>query len=184
LITLSTIQEAQKRKANAQKQLFERYADVIYRLAKRYVQEEMEAEDITIETFVISFEKLPMASFASIPQFEAWLKRIAINEALKILRKRVNFRMVSDTMAQNVPFDDQTIDNMTNNQILEVVMGLPTGYRTVFNLYAIEGYTHTEIADLLHISEGTSKSQLSKAKTMLQKRLIMLDKDYAERQFL
>lgn len=180
MITLATIQKAQHHDKVAQKQLFEGYATVIYRLAYRYLRERMEAEDVVSEAFCLAFEHLPKATFTSVPFFEAWLKRITVNEALKSLRKRASFHLLSDTELEIEAVSENTIEKLSAAQIWEIVSQLPVGYRTVFNLYEIEGYSHAEIAKMLNISEGTSKSQLSKAKSLLQKKVIELEKDYAQ----
>ncbi len=140
----------------------------------------MEAEDVVAESFCAIFENLSKAKFENVMLFEAWLKRITVNESLKALKKRANFQMLSDTAYETLTIKEDIIESLTAVQILELVSQLPVGYRTVFNLYEIEGFTHTEIAKLLNINEGTSKSQLSKAKGLLQKRIIELDEDYAK----
>lgn len=180
MITLATIQKAQHRDKMAQKQLFEGYGNVIYRLAFRYLRERADAEDVVSEAFCLAFENMPKANFQSVPFFEAWLKRITVNEALKSLRKRANFHLLSDSEFEIEAVSENTIERLSAAQIWEIVSQLPVGYRTVFNLYEIEGYSHAEIAKMLSISEGTSKSQLSKAKSLLQKRVIELEKDYAQ----
>ena len=180
MITLATIQQAQKRDSKAQRHLFEYYGNTLYRLAFRYLWERMEAEDVVAESFCAIFENLPKAKFENVLFFEAWLKRITVNESLKALKKRANFQLLSNTEYEAFTIKDEIIESLTAEQILELVSLLPVGYRTVFNLYEIEGFTHAEIAKLLNINEGTSKSQLSKAKGLLQKRIIELDKDYAK----
>ncbi|MCA0233636.1 MAG: sigma-70 family RNA polymerase sigma factor [Bacteroidetes bacterium] len=180
MITLATIQKAQHHDKVAQKQLFEGYATVIYRLAFRYLRERADAEDVVSEAFCLAFENMAKATFTSVPFFEAWLKRITVNEALKSLRKRASFHLLSDTELEIEAISDNTIEKLSVAQIWEIVSQLPVGYRTVFNLYEIEGYSHAEIAKMLNISEGTSKSQLSKAKSLLQKKVIELEKDYAQ----
>lgn len=180
MITLATIQQAQKRESKAQRQIFEHYGNTLYRLAFRYLRERVDAEDAVAESFCAIFENIPKAKFENVLFFEAWLKRITVNEALKALKKRANFQLLSDTQYDAFIIKDEIIESLTAIQILELVSQLPVGYRTVFNLYEIEGFTHTEIAKLLNITEGTSKSQLSKAKGLLQKRIIELDADYAK----
>lgn len=180
LITLATIQQAQKRDSKAQRQLFEHYGNTLYRLAFRYLRERMEAEDVVAESFCAIFENISKAKFENVLFFEAWLKRITVNESLRALKKCANFQLLSDTEYETLTIKDEVIESLTAIQILELVSQLPVGYRTVFNLYEIEGFTHAEIAKLLNINEGTSKSQLSKAKGLLQKRIIELDEDYAK----
>lgn len=172
--------QAQQRDKKAQKQLFEQYANSIYRLAFRYLRERMEAEDVVSETFCIAFEQMPKATFANVSFFEAWLKKIAVNQALKSLKKRANFHLLSDADYERLVVNEEAIEALTVMQILGLVAQLPVGYRTVFNLYEIEGYSHAEVAKMLNISEGTSKSQLSKGKAMLQKKVIELSQEYGK----
>lgn len=179
-MTISTIEQAQQRNTKAQKALFEQYANSIYRLSFRYLREQMEAEDVVSETFCIAFEKMKKASFSNVYFFEAWLKKIAVNEALKALKKRTNFYLFSNFDFESVSVHEEAIEALTTTQILELVAQLPVGYRTVFNLYEIEGYSHAEVAKMLNISEGTSKSQLSKGKAILQKRVIELNQEYGK----
>ena len=97
------------------------------------------------------------------------------------LRKKTAFTIVSDSAAEEVPLQEDVLDALSAAEIFNLIIQLPVGYRTIFNLYTIEGMTHKEIADLLKISEGTSKSQLSKARTLLQKMLLQNQKDYVTR---
>ncbi len=180
LITLAIIQQAQKRDIKAQRHIFEHYGNTLYRLAFRYLRERMEAEDAVAESFCAIFENISKAKFENVMLFEGWIKRITVNESLKTLKKRANFQLISDTDYETIVIRNEVIEYLTAAQILELVSQLPVGYRTVFNLYEIEGFTHAEIAKLLNINEGTSKSQLSKAKGLLQKRIIELDEDYAK----
>lgn len=184
MVTLATLQDAQKNKSTAQRLLFERYSGILYRLAFRYLQDQMEAEDVITEAFVRIFDKLPSMHFEAIPPFEAWIKRITINEALHVLRRSANFHLVSDSIAENISIDENIIHHLTAEEIMVLIGQLPVGYRTIFILYVIEGYTHPEIAQLVGISEGTSKSQLSKAKALLQKKLIDTDNSYEQRQLV
>jgi RNA polymerase sigma-70 factor (ECF subfamily) len=107
-----------------------------------------------------------------VAKLEAWLRRIVVNEALGILReqKRWNWAELQEIQDQASEWDDQ-LSELSVAEILQLIASLPPGYRAVFNLAMIEGYSHPEIAQLLNISEGTSKSQLSKARSFLQKKL-------------
>lgn len=176
--------QLQKRDAKTQRQVFEQYSNALYRLAFRYLNDEMEAEDVVTESFIKAFDAVVNCQFEVTAQFESWLKKIVVNEALKILRKQVNFSLLTDLSVGQIPMIDVGFDAHAIAQILEEIKQLPVGYRTVFNLFAIEGFSHNEISKMLNISEGTSKSQLSKAKAILQKRLIALDQDYAQRRMV
>jgi RNA polymerase sigma factor (sigma-70 family) len=184
LITLSTIQEAQQKDVRAQRMLFDAYGKIFHRLARRYLSDPEKAEDAVANSFYVILEKIKSCHFIAVPPFEVWMKRIVINECLQVLRKDKLFQNLIDTAHENCYAEDITIEHLTAEKILQIIAELPIGYRTVFNLYEIEGYTHQEIAEMLGISAGTSKSQLSKAKGLLQKKLIELDPLYAKRKVI
>ncbi|HET6994677.1 MAG TPA: sigma-70 family RNA polymerase sigma factor, partial [Chitinophagaceae bacterium] len=104
-----------------------------------------------------------------------------IRECLMFLRKRNAFLLVSDVAHESIPSDDHLLDKLNAEEIFRMITQLPLGYRTVFNLHAVEGMGHKEIAELLGITEGTSKSQLFKARQLLQKMLIQQNEEYANR---
>jgi RNA polymerase sigma-70 factor (ECF subfamily) len=134
----------------------------------------MTAEDILITAFTKIFEKI--GQFKSEGSFEGWIRRIVVNEALTYLRK--NRSMYLETELDQVDYEpqyDRLSDHLETEDLLRMIQELPTGYRIVFNLYAIDGFTHKEIAEQLGISENTSKSQLSRARTYLQKVLVEND---------
>ena len=134
----------------------------------------MTAEDILITAFTKIFEKIEQ--FKSEGSFEGWIRRIVVNEALTYLRK--NRSMYLETELDEVDYEPQyerLSDHLETEDLLRMIQELPTGYRIVFNLYAIDGFTHKEIAEQLGISENTSKSQLSRARTYLQKVLVEND---------
>ena len=103
-----------------------------------------------------------------------------VNECLMLLRKKNVFTIVTESAAEEVPLQAEALDHLSAKEIFELVVQLPVGYRTVFNLFEIEGMDHKEIATLLGIAEGTSKSQLSKAKNLLQKNLLNNGTQYAK----
>lgn len=185
LTTLSILAEAQKNDPVAQRKIFDTYGKQLYRLAKRYLSDHDLAQDAVAESFYIVLQKVAAASFIAVPPFEMWMKRILVNECLKIIRRDRRFAFLPDQEEVSIAVvDNDLIESLTAETIFQVIEQLPVGYRTVFNLYEIEGYTHPEIAKLLGISTGTSKSQLSKAKSMLQKRIIELDPIYAQRKII
>ena len=181
MITLAIIHEAQNKDVCAQRILFDCYGKVFFRLARRYISDPVKAEDAVAEAVYIIFQKMHTCHFIAVPPFEMWMKRIVVNECLKILKKEKRFEIMIETEEDPYYVDDATIENLSAEEIIKVIEELPAGYRTIFNLYEIEGYTHSEIAEMLGISPGTSKSQLSKAKSLLQKRIIELDPVYAKR---
>jgi RNA polymerase sigma factor (sigma-70 family) len=184
LVTLSIVQYAQKKDAFAQRKVFEFYGRTLFRLAKRYLVDQAKTEDAVSESFYIIFKKMDSCHFLAIPPFEMWMKQIVVHECLRILRKEKRLEVLTDQNSDNYTIDDSTVENLTAAEIFKVIEGLPAGYRTVFNLHEIEGYSHTEIAELLEISAGTSKSQLSKAKNILQQKIIELDPAYAKRKIV
>lgn len=157
-----------KRDEKAQRYFYERYSGKFLGICCRYISDRMEAEDVMVESMMKIFEKVDQFNFSG--SFEGWAKRIVVNEALMFLRKRKNISVEFDSQDFTEP---EVIEGgrLEVEDLLEIVNSLPEGYKTVFNLYAIEGYSHTEIAQLLQISEGTSKSQLSRARAILQQKV-------------
>ncbi|RYC67780.1 MULTISPECIES: RNA polymerase sigma factor [Spirosoma] len=151
----------------AHKVVYERYAGKMLAVCTRYCANRADAEEVMIDGFMRVFEKIDQ--FREDGSFEGWIRRIMVTESLMFLRKSKQWR-------QELPLDDVTVEpdyewadaSLNETDLLRMIAQLPDGYRTVFNLYAIEGYSHAEIADTLGISEGTSKSQLSRARMMLQ----------------
>jgi RNA polymerase sigma factor (sigma-70 family) len=159
-----------RRDRNAQKQLFDLYSSKMYGLCYRYVRHAMEAEDIMVTAFTKIFERIEQ--FKGEGSFEGWIRRIMVNEALTYLRKNRSMYLETDLeQADREPDYDQLGDHLEAEDLMKMIQELPAGYRLVFNMYAIDGYSHKEIADQLGISENTSKSQLSRARVYLQKML-------------
>ncbi|MEZ0540826.1 RNA polymerase sigma factor [Fibrella arboris] len=166
----------QRGEARAQKIAYEKYAGKMMSVCIRYVANQADAEDVLIEAFLRVFERI--SQFRGEGSFEGWIRRIMVTESLMFLRKHKSLR-------QEIPLDDvlETPDYQWADETLQVddllrlVAQLPDGYRTIFNLYAIEGYSHAEIAALTGISEGTSKSQLSRARALLQQKIKTLETD-------
>jgi RNA polymerase sigma factor (sigma-70 family) len=171
---LKTIERLRANDANAQKLVFDTYGQMLFTIAKRYMGDSMLAEDMMVNAFMSIFKAVGKTRFEAVRPFEVWMRRILINECLSELRRKSSFRMLPEEMAEQIPVQPGVIEKMSSEEILEIVAELPTGYRTVFNLYEMEGYSHKEIAEQLKISEGTSKSQLSHAKRMLRTKLIAL----------
>ena len=175
--TLETelIRACKKQNAKAQRTLYDKYASYMLGLCKRYIKGEMEAEDVMIKGFMKVFTKIDL--FEGKGSFEGWMKRIMINEALGYIRKNKSMYLEIEIEAADKEPDFDTLSTeLEAMDLLKMVNGLPSGYRTIFNLYAIEGYSHKEIAELLGISENTSKSQLSRARMHLQKKLLESEK--------
>ena len=129
----------------------------------RYVKKLPDAEELMLNGFYNFFKTIDRFVYSQESSVGAWLKKIMINECLMFLRKGGNLKLVEEEHAAGVEVDEATMAKLNANEIFRLVMTLPPGYRTVFNLFVIEGYSHKEIAEMLRITEGTSKSQLNKA---------------------
>ena len=150
----------------AQNELYQRYAPLFLSICRRYLRAYDVAEDIMVHAFCKIFEKID--TYADHGSLEGWMKRIVINECLMEIRKRRNHFLT--VAIEDLHEDPPSIeaDPLVYEELLALLDELPDGYRTVFNLYVIEGYKHKEIAELLGISINTSKSQLILARRKLQ----------------
>lgn len=159
----------------AQQQLFDMYSSKMYGICFRYVRNSMQAEDILVMSFTKVFDRI--GQFKGEGSFEGWIRRITVNEALTYLR-RSRTMMLAETdleKADREPDYNGLSDHLEEEDLLRMIDKLPPGYRIVFNMYSIDGYSHKEIAEQLGISENTSKSQLSRARIFLQKLLADTD---------
>lgn len=155
----------------AQKWLYERYSPLLFSVCRRYLRTREDAEEALVTGMFKIYDQID--SFGSLGSFEGWMRRIVVNEALVLLRKRQMLVFPGDTFQVTEQADGFSIEaEISAREILEILDQLPTGYRTVFNLYVLEGMKHQEIADLLGISINTSKSQLILAKEKLKKLLL------------
>jgi RNA polymerase sigma factor (sigma-70 family) len=164
------IARCQQQDRVAQKWLYDRYAAKMFSVCRRYIPRREDAEDVLIEAFFKIFENINV--FRSVGSFEGWMRRIVVNEALMFLRKNKLLTVEPDSADLNTLEMSVSIgveQQLAVQDILKLLEKLPTGYRTIFNLYVIEGFKHQEIADMLHISINTSKSQLILAKEKLRK---------------
>lgn len=156
---------------NAQKRLYESLAPKMFAVCVRYMGDRESAEDIFQEGFVTLFSKID--SFSDTGSFEGWARRIFVNTALMSLRKNDALKMSGDLdSAWNVSSGTPSaVQELGYKEIMRLVASLPAGYRTVFNMYVVEGYSHDEIAKALNISAATSRSQLLRARAMLQDKI-------------
>lgn len=184
-ISKKLIKNCAKQNDNAQKQVFDEYAPLVLAICLRYVKDKDIAEDIMQESFITIFSKIEQ--YKGIGSFEGWVKKIAVNTNLMYLRSNKNkinteniehFLEHEDIIeiAENDFENDSKKEIITkadfeSNDILEIMNKMPEGFRTVFNLYAIEGYKHREISKMLNISIGTSKSQLLRSRIKMQELL-------------
>jgi RNA polymerase sigma factor (sigma-70 family) len=157
--------------AKAQRYLFDTYSRRLMGVCSRYCDSREEAEDVLQEGLIKIFERI--GSFRGNGSLEGWMRKIVVNTALDHFRKQKAFRNSFDIseMEHVAGVTDHVLESMDARDMLKVIKELPTGFRTVFNLYAIEGYHHKEIADMLGITESTSKSQYSRARSHLMKML-------------
>ncbi len=158
----------------AQQQLYDRYAPTMLGVARRYVGRVEDAEDILVEAFYKVFSNLHQ--YAGNGSFEGWIRRIVVNESLMFLRKRHALQGAAEINPQlDLPIRSKASDELEAQDILDLLDQLPLGYRTVFNLYVLEGFKHREIAAELGISINTSKSQLILARRRMQELLEKID---------
>ena len=180
--TSELIREAKRGSAAAQKYLFDQWSDRMLMICRRYVKNGEDSEELLLDGFYKFFKNLSSFVYQGDAALYAWLKRIMINECLMFLRKKNVFNIVTEAEADDILLPEEALNILSAAEIFNLIIQLPVGYRTVFNLYAVEGMPHLEIASLLGIAEGTSKSQLSKAKRLLQKMLLQNDSEYEHRQ--
>ena len=156
---------------SAQKLLFERFSRKMMGVCLRYADRGEEAEDMLQNGFIRVFDKIE--TFRGSGSLEGWIRKIVVNESLTYLRKNKAMRLNVDIddAKYMIPGNSHVGENMNEKDLLKMIQQLPIGFRTVFNMYAIEGYSHKEIAEQLGISEGTSKSQYSRARAHLQNML-------------
>ncbi len=162
------IQHCLNNEVLAQNELYRRFAGKMMGVCLRYAKNRDDAKDILQDGFVRVY--INLKSFKGDGSFEGWIKRIMINTAIKHYHKNLKFSNNIDIeAAYDVGFDNNVLGKMAVSELMQLVQTLPDGYRTIFNLYIIEGYQHNEIAEMLGISEGTSKSQLARARNFLIK---------------
>lgn len=163
----------------AQRRLYDTFSPKMYALCCRYVKDSMEAEDVLVTAFTKILDKIDQ--YKSEGSFEGWIRRVVVNEALTWLRRNRNMYLELELEAADYEPDYKSLgDHLEAEDLMTMINDLPSGYRIVFNLYAIDGYSHKEIADQLGISENTSKSQLSRARAYLQK--LLTDNDWKSNQ--
>lgn len=169
----SLIKKAISNNREAQKQLFEQYSPKMLGVCRQYVKDLHHAEDLLLQGFLKVFTNLH--KFKHEGSFEGWIRRIMVNNCISYLRKKNRI----DLSDEDYLFNDsatESLESTTVEDIQKLIDQLPEGYKMVFNLFAIEGYKHSEIAQQLNISESTSKSQLFKARKMLQENYIKMNK--------
>lgn len=161
--------------AKYQKALYQRFYRLMFGVCLRYTDNQEDAQDILQEGFIKVFKNIQ--SFRRQGSFEGWVRRIMVHTSIEHYRRNSRYFMVDIEEARSLHFNADVLSSMSRNEILDLIQQLPVGYRTVFNLYVVEGYPHQEIADMLQISVGTSKSQLSRAKRILQEKITLMNED-------
>ncbi len=164
------IKQLKKNNKLAQQHVYQQYSEQLFRSAYRYLQQVEDSEDVLIESFNKIFSQISTFEYRGDGSLLKWMKTIVINESLMFLRKKKEI-LVSEMKLQTEELN-LAEENFFHEDIYKVIDKMPTGYRTVFNLFVIEGYSHHEIAEKLQISRNTSKSQLNKARKFLQQHLI------------
>ena len=164
-----------KGNAQCQRMLFEQYAGKMMSVCLRYANDTMEAEDIMQDGFIKVYRYLHQFKFEG--SFEGWIRRIIVNTAIRHLeKKKIQFKDIDESGANAPKLDPYAYAHLGQDDLMKLINQLPEGYKVVFNLNVIEGYSHEEIAEMLHIQAGTSRSQLVKARKMLQHQIIQLQK--------
>jgi RNA polymerase sigma factor (sigma-70 family) len=157
-------------KSEAQGALYKKYSGKLFGISLRYTKDHSAAEDVLHEGFIKIFNNI--SGYKGTGSFEGWMRRIVINTALERFRKQFQLYSISDVSEHEDSFKyNHILTDIAAKDLLDLIQDLPTAYKMVFNLYAIDGYTHKEIGEILNISEGTSKSNLSRARKILQSKI-------------
>ncbi len=168
---VTLVQECVKGNPRAQRSLFDRFAPKMLSVCLRYAKDQEQAEDILQDGFVKVFGKLK--DFKNEGSLEGWIRRVMVNTALDQIRK--DLRLLGDVSTDDVAYkmesNDFIAENLMAEDLMKMVRSMPEGYKVVFNMFAIEGYSHQEIAQSLGITESTSKSQYSRARAYLRERI-------------
>ena len=162
------IQKSKKRDIKSQSEIYHLFSGKLFVLCLKYSKTYQEAEDNLQEAFITIFSKINQYKFKG--SFEGWMKRIVINTVLQTYRKKNVLNLVEENFPEEVKVDINE-DKISLEFLLNIIQELPERYRMVFNLYALDGYSHKEISTMLGIAEGTSKSNLSRARMILKDKI-------------
>jgi len=174
---IQLIKKCKKNNRKAQKYLYDTYSPVLFGICIRYSDNTNDAEDILQEGFIKIFSYIN--NFAGKGSFEGWMKRIMVNTAITFYHKNLKHKYhsdIGDVQEVNFKYSNFYESDFTQEELLNIIKKIPKGYKTVFNMYAIEGYKHKEIAEILGIDVNTSKSQYHRAKKAIQEKLKNYDK--------
>jgi len=162
------IYDCKKQDAKAQSQLYKLFSSTLFSICLKYCRNHGEAQDTLHDAFIIIFNKIDQ--YKSKGSFEGWLKRVTITTALQKYRNKGVFNIVNEEHIEDVSLDIEE-DQVSLDYLLEIIQELPDRYRLVFNLYILDGYPHKDIAAMLNISVGTSKSNLARARHILKDKI-------------
>ena len=164
----------------ARKQLYERYAGQLMAICVRYTGDREVAQDVLHDGFLNIFRSFSQFTYKGEGSLKAWLARIMVNEALGYLRKKAstNQEVIVEELPDVIDGDEDDFEQIPQSVLMQFIKELPDGYRTVFNLYVLEEKGHKEIAEMLGITEHTSSSQLYRAKTLLMKKIMIIERGY------
>jgi RNA polymerase sigma factor (sigma-70 family) len=168
LILENLIKSCIKQNRQAQEELYNLYKGILFVLSLRYCQNEAEAEDNLHDAFIEIFVNIK--NYEGKGSFEGWMKKIVIYKAINRFKQKIILTSIKDDYAQDTTIDNEEID-FTMDYLLSLIQELPPQYRLVFSLYELDDYSHQEIANMLSISEGTSKSNLFRAKLLLKEKI-------------
>lgn len=173
------IKKCQNKDRSAQGEIYTLYAPILFSICLRYADNYEDAQDTFQEGFITIYNKIDQYKFKG--SFEGWIKRIMVNQALTKLRAKTFITTNDLELHANLEYeDDETFTNeLSYNQLLELIQELPPQYRQVFNLYVFEEYTHQDIAEILNISINTSKSNLSRARNILKQKINLLKNPFS-----
>lgn len=163
------IQKCKKNDTEAQSELYKLFSSKLFALCLKYSKNHVEAEDNLQDAFVTIFEKMSQYKYKG--SFEGWLKRIVINTALQRYRSKGVFNIVNEDTIEDVSIEIEDNNAVDIDFLLLTIQELPDRYRLVFNLYALDGYSHKEISKMLNITTGTTKSNLARARMILKNRI-------------
>lgn len=173
------IAELKKQNPFVQKRVYDTFTKRMFRVCVRYVQIENDAQELLMNGFLKFFRSVEKIEFRGENSIEPYLKKVMVNECLMFLRQRqINTISLDETLDNQLVTNFSDYENIDEEEIYHLILNLPDGYRTVFNLFAIEGFSHQEIARKLNISESTSKTQVHKARLILQAALQKKGYDY------
>jgi len=171
------IRKCQQKSRKAFEELYKKFSPFVYGICLRYAKNRDEAQDILQDCFIKLMDRIGDYRFEG--SFEGWLQRMVVNESLNYLKVSKNsFSEIDEEDADAEDDSADIVSDITAKELIDIISKLPDGYRTIFNMYVVEGYQHTEIAEILNITESTSRSQLKKAREQL---IFLIRKEYKER---